>query len=130
MPPTEMRIIVADGNDNFRNVLVELLRDDGHDVISVAHGGELVAEAKKNPPDVIVSHVRFPDLDALEALELLAASGIRVPTILTSGDPKAVSKADADRLGAAAVLEKPFTIQQLRDAVARISPHRQAAFTR
>jgi len=121
MPSTEMRIIVADGNDNFRNVLVELLRDDGHDVVSVAHGGELVAEAKKNPPDVIVSHVRFPDLNALEALELLAASGIRVPTILTSGDPRAVSKAEAHRLGAAAVLEKPFTMEQLRKAVADIA---------
>ena len=63
-----MRIIVADGNDNFRNVLAELQRDDGHDVVAVHLGGQLVAEAKKAAPDVIVAHVRFGDLNAPEAL--------------------------------------------------------------
>lgn len=112
-----MRIIVADANDNFRNVLVELLRDDGHEVIGIALAGELVTETKARPPDAIVAHVRFPDLNALEALELLYASGHRVPTILTTGDPKAVPRPEARRLGAIAVLEKPFTIEQLRTAL-------------
>jgi CheY-like chemotaxis protein len=118
-----MRIIVADGNGNFRNVLVALLTDDGHDVIGVAHGGELVVEAKKSPPDVIITHVRFEDANALEALELLKASGLHIPAIITSGDPRAIPKAEALRLGAVAVLEKPFSIEQLRKAVADVTKH-------
>jgi CheY-like chemotaxis protein len=118
-----MRIIVADGNGNFRNVLVALLRDDGHDVIGVAHGGELVIEAKKSLPDVIITHVRLHDVGALEALELLKADGFHIPAIITSGDPRAIPKAEALRLGAVAVLEKPFSIQDLRKAVADIVKH-------
>ena len=41
-----MRIIVADGHENFRHVLVELMKDDGHDVRAVEHGGELVQAVK------------------------------------------------------------------------------------
>ena len=109
-----MRIIVADANQNFRNVLVAILRDEGHDTDGVALAGELVATAKASPPDVIIGHVRFPDIDALEALELLRASGLRIPAILTTGDLRAVSMVEAERLGVIAVLEKPFTVEQLR----------------
>jgi CheY-like chemotaxis protein len=113
-----MRIIVADANRTFRNVVVALLGDDGHDVVSVATGGELVVEAKKQAPGVIITHVRFEDMSAVEAFEMLEASGIRVPAIITTGDPSAIPKEEAQRLGAVAVLQKPFSIEDLRKAVA------------
>jgi CheY-like chemotaxis protein len=113
-----MRIIVADAHDNFRNVLVELLRDEGHDASGVAHGGELVPTAVRVVPDVIVTHVRFPDLDALEALSYLARANVRIATVLMSGDLRAIPYAEAERLGVVAYLEKPFSINELRAALA------------
>ena len=113
-----MRILFADGHDNFRGIVADLLRDDGHEVHAVAHGGELVAVARKIVPDVIVTHVRFTDLPALDALEFLAASHVRVPTILMSGDVGALPHAEAARLGVVAYLEKPFSMDALRDALA------------
>jgi CheY-like chemotaxis protein len=74
-----MRIVVADGHDNFRHVLVELMKDDGHDVLPVEHGGELVAVVKAEAPDLILTHARFADIGALEALEILAAASVSVP---------------------------------------------------
>ena len=112
-----MRIVFADGHDNFRSVVAELLRDDGHDVRAVGHGGELVAVCRELVPDLIVSHVRFIDLPALAALELLATDGIRVPTILMSGDLNAIPHSEAARLGVVAYLEKPFSMATLRDAI-------------
>jgi len=112
-----MRIIVADGHDNFRHVLVELMTDDGHDVRAVEHGGELVAVAKADPPDLILTHARFADMNALEALELLAASSVHVPIVLMSGDVHRVPMGDARKLGVVRVLEKPFSVEQLREAV-------------
>ena len=116
-----MRIIVADGHDNFRHVLVELMKDDGHDVRSVEHGGELVQVAKAERPDLILTHARFADMGALEALELLVASSVRVPVILMSGDVSRVPVAEARRLGVVSMLEKPFSVEQLRQAVRSIA---------
>jgi NtrC-family two-component system response regulator AlgB len=116
-----MRIIVADGHDNFRHVLVELMKDDGHDVRSVAHGGELVAVAKADPPDLILTHARFVDLGALEALDLLITGNVRVPTILMTGDVARIPTIEAQRLGVVQTLEKPFSIEQLRQALRAIT---------
>ncbi|HEX4515605.1 MAG TPA: response regulator [Polyangiaceae bacterium] len=112
-----MRIIVADGHDNFRHVLVELMKDDGHEVQAVELGGELVQAAKASPPDLILTHARFVDISALEALEFLLASDVRVPVILMSGDVARVPMKDARRLGVVQMLEKPFSVEQLREAV-------------
>ena len=112
-----MRIIFADGHDNFRSVVAELLRDEGHVVHTVALGGELVTTARRVPVDVIVTHVRFADLGALEALEYLAAGDVRAPVILMSGDVRAISHADAARVGVVGYLEKPFSMAELRVAL-------------
>jgi DNA-binding NtrC family response regulator len=112
-----MRIVVADGHDNFRHVLVELMKDDGHDVRAVEHGGELVAVVKADAPDLILTHARFADISALEALELLASGGKNIPVILMSGDVARVPVVEARRLGVVQMLEKPFSVEQLREAV-------------
>ena len=112
-----MRIIFADGHDNFRKVVVEILRDEGHEVHPVALGGQLVSTARGVFADVIVTHVRFEDMSTLEALELLAAVGVRVPTILMSGEVRSISHDEARRLGVVGYLEKPFAMTDLRAAL-------------
>lgn len=112
-----MRILVADGHDNFRHVLVELMTDDGHDVRSVEHGGELAQAVKADQPDLILTHARFVDMSALEALEHLIAASVHVPVILMSGDIHRIPMGDARRLGVVGMLEKPFSVEQLRQAV-------------
>ncbi|HEX4515607.1 MAG TPA: response regulator [Polyangiaceae bacterium] len=122
-----MRIIFADGHDNFRGVVSELLRDEGHEVHAVSLGGELATTARRVEVDVIVSHVRFADLGALEALEHLAASNVRVPTILMSGDVRSIPHADAARLGVIGYLEKPFSMAELRVALQAVARFRRIA---
>jgi CheY-like chemotaxis protein len=117
----DMRIVVADGHDNFRHVLVELMKDDGHDVRAVEHGGELVAVVKADAPDLILTHARFADIGALDALEMLAAASIRVPVVLMSGDVARIPTNDAERLGVVQMLEKPFSAEQLRQAVRAVA---------
>ena len=114
-----MRILFADGHDNFRNVVANLLRDDGHEVHAVAHGGELVTVARRIIPDVIVTHARFTDLPTLDALEYLVAANVHVPIILMSGDAAGgLPHDEAVRLGVVAYLEKPFSMAALREVLA------------
>jgi CheY-like chemotaxis protein len=112
-----MRIIFADGHDNFRKVVVELLRDEGHVVHPVKHGGELVKMARSVFTNVIVTHARFDDLPTLQALELIVAAGVHVPTILMSADVRQIAHDEARRLGVVGYLEKPFAMPDLRTAL-------------
>jgi len=65
----------------------------------------------------LLTHARFADMSALEALELLVGGGKRVPVVLMSGDVARVPMGDAQRLGVVQMLEKPFSVEQLRQAV-------------
>lgn len=122
-----MRIVIADEHDNFRGVLVEALRDDGHDVHGAAHGGELVTLVRRVRPDAIITHSRFTDLSALEALEYLTREGLAVPTILMSGDIRGLPVEEAEALGVVAFLEKPFSLEQLRSTIRQIMSARPSA---
>lgn len=113
-----MRIVFADGHDNFRSVVAELLRDDGHEVHAAAHGGELVSVVRRVVPDVIVMHAHFADLPALDALSFVRAARVDAPAILMSGDVRGLPHPEAARLGVVAYLQKPFSMDALREALA------------
>ncbi len=61
------KILVADDNDDIRNMLAMLLRRLGHDVVVAADGETAVALAKRERPDLILMDVMMPRLSGLEA---------------------------------------------------------------
>jgi DNA-binding response OmpR family regulator len=68
-------------------------------------------------PDLIVSDIRLPYFTGLEILESLQVATRRIPMILITGFPDRETHAQASRLGAECVLEKPFDLGELRAAV-------------
>ena len=61
------KILVADDNDDIRDMLALLLRRLGHDVVVAADGETAVALAKLEKPDLILMDVMMPRLSGLEA---------------------------------------------------------------
>jgi two-component system response regulator MprA len=111
-----MRVIVAEEDARFRNVLADLLRGDGHDVELASSGAELVALVRAHEPDALVAHARLiagPVLDAL--VRIMSKSTMR--TIVMSGAPEQLSRSDLARLGGVRVLDKPFSFERLRDVL-------------
>lgn len=64
---TNRKILVADDNDDIRDMLAELLRRLGHTVVVAADGETAVALAKREKPDLILMDVMMPRLSGLEA---------------------------------------------------------------
>jgi CheY-like chemotaxis protein len=64
---TNRKILVADDNDDIRDMLAELLRRLGHTVVVAADGETAVAMAKREKPDLILMDVMMPRLSGLEA---------------------------------------------------------------
>jgi CheY-like chemotaxis protein len=121
------QVLLADDDPEMREVIAAPLREDGYTVVEAGDGIELIRavqrfEASLLPVGVIVTDVRMPGFSGLEMLEYLQYAGIGVPAILITGFGDARTRAQARSLGADMVLDKPFDVDALRAAVARIVP--------
>jgi len=106
----------------MRLLLCEAFRRDGYAVDSVEDGLELadyletcVPWGPLPRPDVVISDIRMPGLTALEVLAKLKVNQTRIVLITAFGDAR--THMEGLMLGAAAVLDKPFELDALRQAV-------------
>jgi DNA-binding response OmpR family regulator len=122
-----VRILVAEDDDAMRSLLVRWLREAGYDVMACADGLDLrarlemsVLSGELGEFDLLVSDVQMPLGSALEVLdEFLHCDGVP-PTLLITAFGSRRMRSEADRIGAAAVLEKPFERAHLLAEVQRL----------
>ena len=120
-----LRVLLAEDDAEMRRLLGWALRKDGYEVIEARDGAECVGYAQPwvfrgrrvEPPDVIVSDVRMPGWSGLEVLGILRAGDAAIPVILITAFGAPDAYAEAWRLGAAAVLTKPFDVDDLRRTI-------------
>ena len=128
------RILLAEDDAAMRAMLAQALRRDGYDVIEVHDGGELLMRIEQamghgdtdRPFDLVISDVRMPYLSGVEVLaELWRIDSLSTPVILITafGDPSLHE--EAQQLGAVAVIDKPFELEDIRTAV-RYYMHRSS----
>jgi len=115
-----LRIVVADDEREMREYLREMLTLLGHEVVgAAADGRQLVALCEGQKPDLVISDVRMPDMDGIEAATRLA-SLTPVPIILISAfhDEETIGRAEADHI--LAYLVKPIKANNLEPAIALV----------
>lgn len=121
--PRRPIVLVAEDHVLLRRAIRMALERDGYDVLEASNGEELVRvieDATKNggpAPDLILSDQGMPGVSGLDVLGGLREAQWPLPFVLMSGTLDARTEADAYRLGARAVLEKPFDLAQLREIV-------------
>lgn len=115
--PAARRVLVAEDESLIRMDLVEMLRDEGYDVVGEAADGErAVALATELRPDLVVMDVKMPVLDGISAAEQIVSQRIAPVLILTAFSQRdLVERARA--AGAMAYLVKPFTPADLVPAL-------------
>ncbi len=126
------RILLAEDDLEMRRLLSSALRQDGYDVVEARSGAELLttlAEFLRHPTtrpyDLIISDQRMPGLTGLEVLEGLEDEDWLPPFILITAFGSRELETDALCAGAVRVLDKPFDVDDLRQAVsALIGPAR------
>ncbi|HSN81252.1 MAG TPA: response regulator [Polyangiales bacterium] len=118
-------ILIADDDPAMRGMLGMSLRRQGFEVGECSDGKELIdrLQAARNgsrAPDLVVSDLRMPGLSGLDVLHWLKTWLPDVPLILITafGDPHTHRR--AAELGAAAVVDKPFDLQELQDHIVRV----------
>ncbi|MEY3215664.1 MAG: Transcriptional regulatory protein YycF [Pseudomonadota bacterium] len=111
-------ILVVDDELGIRDLLSEILFDEGHQV-ELAENAAQAREARQSMrPDLVLLDIWMPDTDGVSLLKEWATSGLlTMPVIMMSGHATIDTAVEAVKIGAQAFLEKPITLQKLLKAV-------------
>ncbi len=126
--PLSLNIAVADDEADTREYLLELLQRLGHRAVAVPDGRQLSELCRSSPPDLIVSDIRMPGRDGIEAAAEINRAH-PVPIILVSAYHDADLFARARSPHVMAYLVKPIKQADLEAAIALALPqfrHAQA----
>ena len=117
------RILIVEDTRLMRDSLVDVLTDAGHDVITADNGADAVTQVEAGETfDLMITDIIMPEMDGIQAIMEIQTLQPNARIIAISGGSARMQKAQgletARRLGAVAVLEKPFEVDTLLSAVA------------
>lgn len=111
-------ILVVDDELGIRDLLCEILNDEGHTVEVAENAAQARTARLRERPDLVLLDIWMPDTDGVTLLKEWAATGaLTMPVIMMSGHATIDTAVEATRIGALAFLEKPITLQKLLKAV-------------
>jgi DNA-binding NtrC family response regulator len=111
-------ILVVDDELGIRDLLQEILNDEGHTVEVAENAEQARAARSREQPDLVLLDIWMPDTDGVTLLKEWSASGaLTMPVIMMSGHATIDTAVEATKIGALDFLEKPITLQKLLKAV-------------
>jgi DNA-binding NtrC family response regulator len=111
-------ILVVDDEIGIRELLSEILSDEGHAVLTAENASAARRLRETEPPDLVLLDIWMPDTDGVTLLKEWAANGqLTMPVIMMSGHATIDTAVEATRYGALDFLEKPIALARLLAAV-------------
>jgi DNA-binding NtrC family response regulator len=112
------QILVVDDEIGIRELLSEILTDEGHDVRAAENAAAARQARDEARPDLVLLDIWMPDIDGITLLKEWAAGGqLTMPVIMMSGHGTIDTAVEATKVGALDFLEKPIGMQKLLSAV-------------
>ena len=118
------RILVVEDNDLNRKLFCDVLKANGHEVVPVADGRNVVATAQRFVPDLVIMDIQLPHVSGIDLIGQLKADAAlaSVPVLAVTAY---AGKGDEERIrdaGAADYLAKPVSIGPFMAAVKALLP--------
>jgi DNA-binding NtrC family response regulator len=106
-------ILIIDDERSIRNVLKDILGNEGFKVDEASDGEEGLQKFKQNGYDLILCDIKMPKLDGLEFLDAVVAANSETPVIMISGHGNIETAVDAVKKGAYDYISKPPDLNRL-----------------
>jgi DNA-binding NtrC family response regulator len=117
---TNNTILVVDDEIGIRELLSEILRDEGYQVALAENAEQARDWRNQNLPDLVLLDIWMPDTDGITLLKEWSGSGLlTMPVVVMSGHGTIDTAVEATRIGAFGYLEKPIPLQKLLSTVGR-----------
>ena len=111
-------ILVVDDELGIRDLLSEILNDEGHSVDLAENATQARTARMGSIYDLVLLDIWMPDTDGVSLLKEWASAGtLTMPVIMMSGHATIDTAVEATRIGAFSFLEKPITLQKLLKTV-------------
>jgi DNA-binding NtrC family response regulator len=114
------RIMIVEDDRAVRELLREILKRAGHEVVDAGNGKEAMALYRRSPTDLVITNILMPEKEGLETIQELTREDPDVKIIAISGGGQ-IGPADylevARRFGAMRTFSKPFDRKELLKAV-------------
>jgi DNA-binding NtrC family response regulator len=120
-------ILVVDDEIGIRELLSEILGDEGHSVTLAENAAQARAARLAGQQDLVLLDIWMPDTDGVSLLKEWSAGGLlTMPVLMMSGHATIDTAVEATRIGATDFLEKPIALAKLLGAVKRALTQRPA----
>ena len=107
-------ILVVDDEVGIRELLSEILADEGHSVMLAENATKARELRSSRRPDLVLLDIWMPDADGISLLKEWSANGLlTMPVVMMSGHGTIDTAVEATRIGAVDFLEKPIALQKL-----------------
>jgi DNA-binding NtrC family response regulator len=127
---TNNTILVVDDEIGIRELLSEILRDEGYHVTLAESAEQARIWRNKSRPDLVLLDIWMPDTDGVTLLKEWASNGLlTMPVVVMSGHGTIATAVEATRIGAFGYLEKPVPLQMLLNTVAQALRAGQSKFS-
>ena len=114
------KILVIDDEQGIRDLLHQLLRRKGHDVVLAESGQNGLEFFRRYRPDVIVLDLKMPGMDGLTVLQQVRSLDPKQPVIVLTGAGTPEAEQQVRALGVTEFVEKEFSLHLLGDALNRL----------
>lgn len=115
------RVLLVEDDSQVREMLLETLTQEGHEVTEASNGKEAVAAYRANPPDLVITDIIMPDQDGVETIHTIRREFPDAKIIAISGGSANIRGeyllGTADALGAIKTFNKPVDVGELLDAI-------------
>ena len=113
-------ILVVDDEIGIRELLSEILFDEGYQVYVAENAGQARELRSQHEPDLVLLDIWMPDTDGVSLLKEWGEQGLlTMPVVMMSGHGTIETAVEATRIGAVDFLEKPIALQKLLETVAK-----------
>ncbi|OCW58279.1 response regulator [Hoeflea olei] len=112
------KILIAEDEDTLRRFVARALGMDGHEVVEAADGAEAMEHLQAGPFELLLSDIRMPVMDGIALATEAAKLAPGMPILLMTGYAEQRERAEPLMQIVVDVVAKPFTLPQIRQAVA------------
>ncbi|HEY5624338.1 MAG TPA: sigma-54 dependent transcriptional regulator [Gammaproteobacteria bacterium] len=120
------RILVVDDESNIRELIEEILTEEGYEVTTAADAGEAREARASQDYDLVLLDIWMPDTDGISLLKEWSAGGKLGPVVMMSGHGTVDTAVEATRLGALDFIEKPVSLAKLLRTVDKALTQRRS----
>lgn len=121
-PKRKLRVLIADDvQETRRNTRLMLATIDDVEVVAIAANGiQAVQLAEEHHPDILLLDINMPEMDGLSAYRKIAQAHPDIGCIIISAEKDTTTLRTAMSIGVQEYLIKPYTIEELETAIARV----------